>query len=120
MSFIYTKSWKYSILKNTLRNPEEKNVDPQNPREQKNGFLTYPKPRGSKTGGELETLSKMIWIFLIFFSLKNLGAHFLLSTFFDNINFQITLFAKMMPNVWPFRSFFQKGQIKDEYMIGYL
>ena len=33
--------------------------------------------------------SKIIRIFLIFFSLKNmnLGAHFLLLTFFDNINF---------------------------------
>ena len=35
------------------------------------------------------TMSKIIGIFLIFFSLENinLGAHFLLSTFFDNINF---------------------------------
>ena len=34
-------------------------------------------------------MSKIIGIFLIFFSLKNinLGAHFLLLTFFDNINF---------------------------------
>ena len=37
-----------------------------------------------------------------FFSWKktNLGAHFLLLTFFDNINFQITLFPKMMSNFW--------------------
>ena len=35
-----------------------------------------------------------------FFSWKktNLGAHFLLLTFFDNINFQITLFSKIMLN----------------------
>ena len=49
--------------------------------------------------------SKIIWIFLIFFfALKNtnLGAHFLLLAFFDNINFQITLFSKMMPNFWQF------------------
>ena len=52
---MYIKSWKYCFLK-TLRNPEEKNFDPQNLEEQKNGFLTFPKPRGSKTGGELETL----------------------------------------------------------------
>ena len=43
-----------SFLK-TPRNPEEKNFDPQNPEEQKNWFLTFPKPRGSKTGRELET-----------------------------------------------------------------
>ena len=38
--------------------------------------------------------------FQIFFSLKNinLGAHFLLLTFFDDINFEIALFSKMMPN----------------------
>ena len=30
----------------------------------------------------------------------SLGAHFLLLTFFDNINFWITLFSKMMPNFW--------------------
>ena len=35
--------------------PEENNFDPQNPEEQKNGSLTFPKPWGSKTGGELET-----------------------------------------------------------------
>ena len=35
-----------------------------------------------------------------FFSLKNMniGANFLLLTFFDNINFQITLFSQMMPS----------------------
>ena len=44
--------------------------------------------------------SKIILIFLIFFSLKNmnLGAHFLLLTFFDNINFWIPLFSKMISN----------------------
>ena len=43
--------------------------------------------------------SKIIQNYLNF-SMKNtgLGAHFLLSTFIDNINFQITLFSKMMPN----------------------
>ena len=37
-----------------------------------------------------------------FFSLKNinLGANFLLLTFFDNINFWIISFSKMMPNFW--------------------
>ena len=51
------------------------------------------------------------WIFYVknhpnlsdfFFSLKNknLGAHFLLLTFFDKMNFQITLFTKMMPYFW--------------------
>ena len=45
-------------------------------------------------------MSKIIRIFLNFFLLKNinLGAHFLLLTFFDNINFLITLLSKMMPN----------------------
>ena len=35
-----------------------------------------------------------------FFSLKstNLGAHLLLFTFSDNINFKIILFSKLMPN----------------------
>ena len=39
--------------------------------------------------------------FQILFSLKNinLGSHFLLLTFFDNINFSITLFSKMMSNL---------------------
>ena len=38
--------------------------------------------------GEVSKSAKMIRIFLIFFSLKNinLGAHFLLLTFFDSIN----------------------------------
>ena len=37
-----------------------------------------------------------------FFSMKNmdLGAHFLLLPFFDNINFRITLFSKMTPDFW--------------------
>ena len=37
-----------------------------------------------------------------FFSLKNinLAANFLLLTFFDNINFEITLFSKMITNFW--------------------
>ena len=37
-----------------------------------------------------------------FFSLKNknLEAHYMLLTFFDNINFYITLFSKMMPKFW--------------------
>ena len=45
---------------------------------------------------------KIIGIFPIFFSLKNtnLGAHFLLLIFFDNINFYIILFSEMMPNFW--------------------
>ena len=42
------------------------------------------------------SMSKIIRIFLIFFSLKNINfvAHFLLLTFFDNINFWITLLLK--------------------------
>ena len=46
--------------------------------------------------------SKIIWIFLNFFSLKNiiLGAHFLLLTFLENFNFQTTLFSKMTSNFW--------------------
>ena len=42
---------------------------------------------------------KIIGIFLNFFSLKNinLGAHFLLFTFFDNINLWINLFLKWCP-----------------------
>jgi hypothetical protein len=32
--------------------------------------------------------------------ITNLGAHFLLLTFFDNINFLVTLFSIMMPNFW--------------------
>ena len=45
------------------------------------------------------SMAKIIGIFLIF-SLKdtNLGAHFLLMTAFDNINFWITLFSEMMSN----------------------
>ena len=39
---------------------------------------------------------------LYLFSLKNmiLGAHFLLLTFFENFNFQTTLFSKMTSNFW--------------------
>ena len=45
------------------------------------------------------SMSKIIGIFLIF-SLKdtNLGAHFLIMTSFDDINFWITLFSEMMSN----------------------
>ena len=44
-------------------------------------------------------MSKIILIFLIFFSLKNtnLGANFLLLTFFDRINFEIFLLLKWCP-----------------------
>ena len=44
------------------------------------------------------SMSKIIQIFLNFFSLKNmiLGAHFLLLTFFENFNFYSTLFTKNM------------------------
>ena len=47
-------------------------------------------------------MSKMIQIFLTFFSLKNfiLGAHILLLTFFENFNFWTTLFSKMKSNFW--------------------
>ena len=46
--------------------------------------------------------SKIIGIFLILYSWKNinLGAHFLLLTFFDKINFKITYITKMMPYFW--------------------
>ena len=45
------------------------------------------------------SMSKIIGIFLIFFSLKNinLGAHFLLLIFFDKINFLNHFITKMMP-----------------------
>ena len=48
--------------------------------------------------------SKIIRIFLIFFSLKNisLGACFLFLSFFENFNFWTTLFTKMVPNFWWF------------------
>ena len=40
--------------------------------------------------------------FLIFFSLMNInsGDHFLLKTFFSNLNFWTTLFFKIMSNFW--------------------
>ena len=43
------------------------------------------------------SMSKIIWIFLIFFSLKNtnLGAHLLLLAFFDNFIFESTLNGKI-------------------------
>ena len=43
------------------------------------------------------SMSKIIESFSIFFSLKNtnLGAHFLLLTLFDNINFSTTLLLKL-------------------------
>ena len=45
------------------------------------------------------SMTKIIRIFLFFFSLKNtnLGAHFLLMTFFDKINFKIFLLRKWCP-----------------------
>ena len=48
-------------------------------------------------------MSKMIQIFLIFFSLRNkiLGAHFLLKIFFGNFNFKTTSYGKIMPDSWP-------------------
>ena len=39
-----------------MGNPEEKNFVPKNPEEQKIGFLIFPKLRGSKKAGELESL----------------------------------------------------------------
>ena len=44
------------------------------------------------------SMSKLSESFSFFFIEENLGAHFLLLTFFDNINFQITLLSKMMSN----------------------
>ena len=45
------------------------------------------------------SMSKIIQIFLNSFSMKhiNLGAYFLLLTFFDTINFSITFITNMMP-----------------------
>ena len=47
-------------------------------------------------------MSKIIWIFLIFFSLKNISLEegFLLLSFFENFNFWTTLFSKMEPNFY--------------------
>ena len=51
--------------------------------------------------------SKIIRNFLNFFFIENmnLGAHFLLLTFIDNINFYITLFSKMIFDSTPFSKF---------------
>ena len=48
------------------------------------------------------SMSKIIRIFLIFFSLKNISLEesFLLLSFFENFNFWTTLFFKMVPNFW--------------------
>ena len=48
------------------------------------------------------SMSKIIWIFLIFFSLKNISLEegFLLLSFFENFNFWTTLFTEMVPNFW--------------------
>ena len=48
------------------------------------------------------SMSKIIRIFLIFFSMKNkiLGAHFWLELFSGNFNFKTTLFTKNMSNFW--------------------
>ena len=44
---------------------------------------------------------KSLKFFSIFFiEDANFGAHFLLLTFFDDINFQVSLFSKMMSNSW--------------------
>ena len=45
------------------------------------------------------SMSKIIQIFLIFFSLRNkiLGAHFLLKYIFGNLNFKTTLLLKSGP-----------------------
>ena len=43
------------------------------------------------------SIPKIIGIFLISLKNINFGAHLLLLTFFDNINFQITSFSKTMP-----------------------
>ena len=62
-------------------------------------------------------MSKIIQIFLFFFSLKNtnLGAHFLLLIFSDNINHFIT---KMMPNflTTPHYTNFQNSIISFGYV----
>ena len=56
-------------------------------------------------------MSKIIRIFLNFFSFKNmnLGEHFLLLKVFHNFEFWINLFSKMMPNFWPLLLKWTKG-----------
>ena len=48
------------------------------------------------------SMSKIIQIFLFFFSLNNIStvAHFFVIAIFDRFNFSITLFSKMMPNFY--------------------
>ena len=64
-----------------------------------NSFIDSQKEPKSDFQSEF-SMSKIIRIFLFFFSLKNiiLGANFSLLTFFDNFNFYSTLFSKMMSN----------------------
>ena len=60
------------------------------------------------------SMSKIIQIFLIFFSLKNISLEegFLLLSFFENFNFWTTLFSKMVPNFW--RSVWTSVKVKSK------
>ena len=60
--------------------------------------VSCPKVQKSDFQSQFST-SKMMRMFQKIFPLKhiNLGANFLLLTFFDNFNFLKTLFSKMMP-----------------------
>ena len=67
------------------------------------------------------SISKIIRIFLIFFSLKNiiLGAHFLLLTFVENFNFWSTLFSENGPyNICPCIE--KSTQIQPKMFIDYI
>ena len=60
------------------------------------------------------SMSKIIRIFLIFFSLKNISLEegFLLLSFFENFNFWTPLFSKMVPNFW--RSLWTSLKVKSK------
>ena len=60
------------------------------------------------------SMSRIIPIFLIFFSLKiiSLGEVFFLLSFFKNFNFWTTLFSKMGPNFW--RSVWTSMKVKSK------
>ena len=62
------------------------------------------------------SMSKIIRIFLIFFSLKNISLEegFLLLSFFENFNFWTTLFSKMVPNFWRSMWTFVKNDSKND------
>jgi hypothetical protein len=65
------------------------------------------------------SMSKIIGIFLIFFSLKNISLKegFLLLSFFENYNFWTTLFSKMVPNFWQSVWTFVKVKSKNNFYL---